>query len=153
MADVQLGIEATLSLLLILSIFYSLHLGRALSSLRRDKDELGRLILSLDRSSNDARSGIEHLRQTTEVSARQLGKTVDQGKLLRAELVELCKLGEDLASRLEGRSVYQRPSLVSDSHDVPTLPDGPVMEEPAHSMGMKSQAERDLLRALRLQRA
>ncbi|CAI9121621.1 DUF6468 domain-containing protein [Brytella acorum] len=153
MADIQLGIEATLSLLLILSIFYSLHLGRALTSLRRDKDELGRLIQSLDRSSGDARSGIEHLRQTTEVSARQLGKTVDQGKLLRAELVELCKLGEDLATRLEGRSVYQRPSLVSDGDDNTPLMTEVAPPEPTRSVGVKSDAERELLRALRLQRA
>lgn len=76
----QLGIEIALSVLLLVTIFYSLYLGRALSVLRRDRGQLDALIASLQSSSAQAQSGIDHLRQTTELVGRALGKPLSPAR-------------------------------------------------------------------------
>lgn len=168
MDDVQLGIEAALSLLLIVSIFYSLHLGRALAVLRRDRVELTNLINGLSNSSAEAQAGIDHLRQTTELVGRQLTKTLEHGRVLRGELSVLCTRGEEVANRLEAHS---RPAKLSQPGVDPTPPPSAVpravlpVESTSKLSNMrstelkdsrlisKSEAELELIRALRLQRA
>ncbi|GAJ28082.1 DUF6468 domain-containing protein [Acidomonas methanolica] len=150
MDDIQLGIEVALALLLVTTIFYSLHLGRALAVLRRDRAELGNLIVSLERSCGEARTGIEQLRQATEISTRQLGKSVESGKALRAELEELCRLGEELVARVQARGSVQR-----NPGDDMVPAQGDERPQPSYDprgKGAKSEAERELLRALRMQR-
>lgn len=151
MDDIQLAIEAALAVLLTVTIFYSLHLGKALSILRRDRSELATLIGSLERSSGEARTGIEQLRQATELSSRQLGKSLDHAKILRMELQELCRLGEELANRLEQETGSPRadtpPSRQASEGEAP------VTHQGGKKRTLKSEAEQQLLRALRMQRA
>ncbi|GBR50933.1 DUF6468 domain-containing protein [Gluconobacter sphaericus] len=157
----QLGIEIALSVLLLVTIFYSLYLGRALSVLRRDRGQLDALIASLQSSSAQAQSGIDHLRQTTELVGRALGKTVESGKSLKRDLAMLCERSETLAQQLEsllpaGRvatagmkaasSVQERSEEASFRSALRLKPDEVRTMKPS---GSKSAAERELLRALR----
>ncbi|AOX17422.1 DUF6468 domain-containing protein [Kozakia baliensis] len=141
MDNIQLGIEAGLSLLLLITIFYSIHLGRALSVLRRDRAEVINLVNTLQQSSVQAQNGIEHLRQTTELVGRQLNRTIEQAKNLRVELNGLCERGEECADRIEKMPLVSHASM--------------RMENAAESNTdtNKSTAERNLLRALRMQKA
>ncbi|WP_215745244.1 MULTISPECIES: DUF6468 domain-containing protein [Gluconobacter] len=157
----QLGIEIALSMLLLVTIFYSLYLGRALSVLRRDRGQLDALIASLQSSSAQAQSGIDHLRQTTELVGRALGKTVESGKSLKRDLAMLCERSETLAQQLEsllpaGRvatagmkassRVEERPEEAPFRSALRLKPDEVRTMKPS---GSKSAAERELLRALR----
>lgn len=155
----QLGIEIVLSILLLVTLFYSLYLGRALSVLRRDRGQLDALIASLQSSSVQAQSGIDHLRQTTELVGRALGKTVDAGKSLKRDLAMLCERSETLAEQLEsllpaGRAAVPLSRVVKrdDKDDsiyrtaLKSLQDDSRLTK---SGGSKSEAERELLRALR----
>lgn len=141
MDNIQLGIEAGLSLLLLITIFYSIHLGRALSALRRDRAEVINLVNTLQQSSVQAQNGIEHLRQTTELVGRQLNRTIEKAKNLRVELNDLCERGEECADRIEKMPLVSHASM--------------RMENAAESNAdtNKSTAERNLLRALRMQKA
>lgn len=156
----QLGIEIALSALLLVTIFYSLYLGRALSVLRRDRGQLDALIASLQSSSAQAQSGIDHLRQTTELVGRALGKTVESGKSLKRDLAMLCDRSEILAQQLEsllpaGRvataavkpspRVDERPEEATFRSALRLKPDEVRTMKPG---GSKSAAERELLRAL-----
>ncbi|GBR26049.1 DUF6468 domain-containing protein [Gluconobacter japonicus] len=159
----QLGLEIALSVLLLVTIFYSLYLGRALVVIRRDRGQLDALIMSLESSSAQAQSGIDHLRQTTEMVGRALGKTVETGKTLKNELTILCERSEAVAQVLEGgvsaqKASSQKPIIRPEEEDVPgaRMPLRPRMDEGRMgSVGTvktpvgKSAAERELLRALR----
>ncbi|MBF0870369.1 DUF6468 domain-containing protein [Gluconobacter japonicus] len=159
----QLGLEIALSVLLLVTIFYSLYLGRALAVIRRDRGQLDALIMSLESSSAQAQSGIDHLRQTTEMVGRALGKTVETGKTLKNELTILCERSEAVAQVLEGgastqKASSQKPIIRPEEEDVPgvRMPLRPRMDEGRMgSVGTvktpvgKSAAERELLRALR----
>ncbi|AQS88878.1 hypothetical protein AA101099_2144 [Neoasaia chiangmaiensis NBRC 101099] len=149
MSDLQICIEVTLSFLLVLSIFYSLHLARALSVLKRDRNDINTLIKTLERSTDEARRGIDHLRLTTEMVERQLGKTVGQGKTLRQELATLCERGEALADQIEHYRPAVRGQVVATPKASPDLRER--REESVRSS--RSEAERELIRALKLQRA
>ncbi|MBF0875461.1 hypothetical protein HKD21_01175 [Gluconobacter cerevisiae] len=154
----QLGIEIALSVLLLVTIFYSLYLGRALSVLRRDRGQLDALISSLQSSSAQAQSGIDHLRQTTELVGRALGKTVESGKSLKRDLAMLCDRSETLAQQLEsllpaGRVAVKASPLTEERFEESSFrsalrlkPDEVRTMKPS---GSKSAAERELLRALR----
>ncbi|GBR11453.1 DUF6468 domain-containing protein [Gluconobacter frateurii] len=159
----QLGLEIALSVLLLVTIFYSLYLGRALAVIRRDRGQLDALIMSLESSSAQAQSGIDHLRQTTEMVGRALGKTVESGKVLKHELTALCERSEAAAQVLEGRTPAPRepsPAAMAYADEGDTMPLRtplrPRMDEGRlGSVGVtkspvgKSAAERELLRALR----
>ena len=154
----QLGIEIALSVLLLVTIFYSLYLGRARSVLRRDRGQLDALISSLQSSSAQAQSGIDHLRQTTELVGRALGKTVESGKSLKRDLAMLCDRSETLAQQLEsllpaGRVAVKASSRTEEPSEAANFrsalrlkPDEVRTMKPS---GSKSAAERELLRALR----
>ncbi|MQR99144.1 DUF6468 domain-containing protein [Gluconobacter aidae] len=157
----QLGIEIALSVLLLVTIFYSLYLGRALSVLRRDRGQLDALIASLQSSSAQAQSGIDHLRQTTELVGRALGKTVESGKSLKRDLAMLCERSETLAQQLEsllpaGRiatpGMKAAPRVEERSEEIPFRSAFRLKPDEVRTMkpgGSKSAAERELLRALR----
>ncbi|NHN87914.1 DUF6468 domain-containing protein [Acetobacter conturbans] len=98
----QYIIEITLCFLLVLGIFYSIHLGKALSILRRDRRELAELVGRLDESGKRAESGIEKLRTAGDVSGRSLSRMIDQSKMLQNELEMLAERADALAGRLEG---------------------------------------------------
>ncbi|GAN91436.1 hypothetical protein Gbfr_037_031 [Gluconobacter frateurii M-2] len=161
----QLGLEIALSVLLLVTIFYSLYLGRALAVIRRDRGQLDALIMSLESSSAQAQSGIDHLRQTTEMVGRALGKTVESGKVLKQELTALCERSEAAAQVLEGGGPTQ-PQRAQGHASMARADDGDIVvprpslrprvdEGRLGSIGTtknpvgKSAAERELLRALR----
>ncbi|GBQ98873.1 DUF6468 domain-containing protein [Gluconobacter cerinus] len=159
----QIVLEVALSALLLITIFYSLYLGRALSVIRRNRGELDALIASLQSSSQQAQSGIDHLRQTTEMVGRSLGKTVESGKSLKRELTMLCERSEAVAQVLEKTASIGRPANPEPLREA----DAPDMEGPRFSGRLrtdegrwgspstlktpsgKTAAERELLRALR----
>ncbi|GBR71110.1 DUF6468 domain-containing protein [Gluconobacter kanchanaburiensis] len=157
----QLWIEIALSALLLVTIFYSLYLGRALSVLRRDRGQLDVLIASLQSSSAQAQSGIDHLRQTTELVGRALGKTVESGKSLKRDLAMLCDRSETLAQQLEsllpaGRAATATIKVASrideDVEEAQFRSAFRMKPEDVRTMksgASKSAAERELLRALR----
>lgn len=157
----QFWIEVTLSILLLITIFYSLYLGRALAVIRRDRNELNALISSLQASSQQAHAGIDHLRQTTELVGRALGKTVDSGRQLQRELAQLCDRSESLAEKLEDSLASGRPASIGGRSGVADAgafrsvsrldreEGAPVSAGPSTLGVGKSAAERELLRALR----
>ncbi|EHH68212.1 DUF6468 domain-containing protein [Gluconobacter morbifer] len=157
----QLSLEIALSVLLLVTIFYSLYLGRALSVLRRDRHQLDALIASLQSSSTQAKAGIDHLRQTTEIVGRALSKTVESGQTLKRDLVVLCERSETLAQQLEtllplGRVPAQ--SAVADTPEpAPSSRDDMFRavkrfrqeEGRVTKSSSKGAAEREFIRALR----
>lgn len=160
MNDMQWLLEILLTGLLTVTLFHALRLERALGVLRRDRAALEELIVGFNESTRQAESGIDRLRAVADGAGRQIARHVDQAKALKSDLVFLSERGEKLADQLDilVRKALPAPEILpivspgstraaSALHAVPqetgsTDVDGRI----------RSQAEKELLRALRLAR-
>jgi len=157
------------------TLFHALRLERALGVLKRDRAALEGLVASFNSSTILAEQGIERLRSTADGTGRQISRQIERAGGLKDDLVFLCERGERLADKLEsqvraGRTIAQEPAfeapspyLLSASREPPREERAlaPLGAEPAATAPpdgeqpyprLRSQAERDLLKALRMPR-
>lgn len=168
-------LEIVLLVLLSATLFQALRLERALGVLKRDRASLEELVNGFNASTHAAEDGIERLRAATEGAGRGIQRQIEAANGLKDDLAFLSERGERLADRLE-TLVRQGRGLAQESPGEPFLPSAPLPgpglatagvataglggpERPADPSGtgtaeprLRSQAERDLLRALRAAR-
>lgn len=152
-------IEILLVVMLALTLFHALRLERALGVLRRDRTALEALVSGFDASSRAAEQGIARLREAADGAGRQVARQTELARALKDDLQFLAERGERLADRLEplvrgGRAPVASPTSQGHARELTRAPvfaghDEDVGELPAR---VRSQAERDLLKALRLAR-
>jgi chromosome segregation ATPase len=145
-------LEIVLVVLLAATLFHALRLERALGVLKRDRAALEELANGFNSSTRAAEQGIERLRGAADGAGRQLARHIDTAQRLREDLQFLAERGDRLADRLEqlvrsGRVVAQEAPRLSMPEPEPAR-SAPASGEPR----MRSQAERDLLKALRMAR-
>jgi hypothetical protein len=134
----QWALELILVGLLAATLFHAIRLERALGVLKRDRAALQALVDGFNASTRQAEAGIERLRASADGAGRQLARQVEAGLSLKDDLTLLTQRGERLADKLDGEIRAGRPRLVE--------------PEPAETARPRSQAERDLLKALRIAR-
>jgi cell division septum initiation protein DivIVA len=135
--------ELALSGLLIATLFHALRLERALGVLKRDRGALELLVAGFNASTFQAETSVARLRQAAEGAGRDIAHRIDAGTTLKDDLAFLIERGDRLADRLE--------SLVRQARPLPTP--APAMAETYEAEPrVRSQAERDLLQALRMAR-
>ena len=139
-------LEAILVVLLAVTLFHALRLERALGVLKRDRAALEELVASFNASSRHAESGIEKLHAAADGAGRQMARQIDTVTRLKDDLLFLLERGERLADRLD--------SLVRAGRPLAAEPLRPLQadNDPADMPRVRSQAERDLLKALRVAR-
>ena len=164
MVVMQWVIEIGLMGLLIVTLVHLLRLGRALALLKRDREPLEDLVADFAASTREAQQGIEHLRQTADGAGRRIAQQIETATALRDDLAYMIERAERLADRLDGSVRHSRafePAARSAAMAVSGyVPTGFVSSSPrdnfdqndqvAPSPKVRSQAERDLLQALRL---
>jgi hypothetical protein len=152
MGSAQILLEAALVLLLGATLFHALRLERALGVLKRDRAVLEALVAGFNDSTRQAEVGVERLRSASEGAGRQIARQIEQAQRLRDDLSFLVERGEKLAERLEGSVRSAR--MYSDQVAMTAVPATPVNATLRDDAGQKlrSEAERDLLRALRAAR-
>ena len=156
MSDADWLLQIVLMIMLAATMFHALRLQRALGVLRRDRAALEELVLGFNDSTRQAENGIERLRAAADGAGRQIARHVDQARSLKNDLEFLISRGEKVADHLEG-SIRSRPA--SDPGSPGPLPQTlvPIATASMTSKAapeeqdtrLRSQAERDLLRALR----
>ncbi len=139
-------LELALVALLSATLFHAIRLERALGVLKRDRQELQELISTFNDSTRQAETGIERLRGAAEGAGQQVARQVDTALSLRDDLTLLIDRGERLADRLDAQVRAGR-SLAAEG---PRL--SVVAESDPAEPRVRSQAERDLLKALRMAR-
>ena len=150
----QWWLEVVLIGLLALTVFHAFRLEKALGVLRRDRAALEELIAGFNESTRQAEGGIDRLRAVADGAGRQIARHVDQAKALQGDLAFLTERGEKLADRLDGlvrqEGLKQEPDEVRRSANVGSVPPA---GQPSEAGGrVRSQAEKELLRALRMAR-
>jgi hypothetical protein len=164
------GMEWILDILLVVlltaTLFHAVRLERALGVLKRDRVALQELVASFDASTRAAETGIERLHAATEGPGRQIQRLIESGKTLKEDLTFLVQRGEGLADRLD--------ESIRTTHTARPMPETPAARSPYASQlesaepsrrrvqggsaaqetepKVRSQAERDLLKALRMVR-
>ncbi|MBN9562564.1 MAG: hypothetical protein J0H14_17830 [Alphaproteobacteria bacterium] len=139
--------------LLAATLFHALRLERALGVLKRDRAVLEDLVTGFNASTRQAEAGIDRLREAAEGAGRQVARQIEAASLLKDDLVFLTERGERLADRID--------ALVRSGRPLAAEPARPAVGEPARlptidseppEARVRSQAERDLIKALRLAR-
>ncbi len=134
------------------TLFHAVRLERALGALKRDRAALENLVSSFNASTRQAEQGIERLRTASDGAGRQLAKQIDTATTLKDDLTYLAERGAKLADRLDAavRNGRQAPADLPR----PPAPDfaGIASDAEAELPRLRSQAERDLFKALRLAR-
>lgn len=170
----QLGVELALICLLVATVFQTMRLERALGVLKRDRTALEDLVNAFNSSTRLAEQGIERLQATADGAGREISRQITRASGLKDDLVFLSDRGDRLADRMEasvraGRLTIQdvspTPSLMRlatteplrDEHRLASAGDALVPTEDYYgetpNPRLRSQAERDLLKALRIQRS
>jgi Domain of unknown function (DUF6468) len=139
-------LELALVALLAATLFHAVRLERALGVLKRDRVELQELIAGFNASTHQAETGIERLRAAADGAGQQIAHQVDTALALKDDLTLLTDRGDRLADRLDvlvraGRPLAGAPPRL-------TVVSNADPGEPR----VRSQAERDLLKALRMAR-
>jgi hypothetical protein len=138
MPDMQWVLEIVLVALLAATLFHAVRLERALGVLKRDRAVLEELVGGFNTSMRQAEAGTDRLRAAAEGAGRQLAQQIEAAAALKGDLTLLGERGERLADRLDEQLRSVRPVLAeAAANDTPR---------------QRSQAERDLLKALRMAR-
>ena len=147
MHGMEWALDGLLIVLLGATLVHALRLERALGMLRRDRAELEQIIAGFNAATRQAEIGVERLRSAAEGAGRQIARQVETAGALRDDLGFLIERGERLADGLD-RSVRARRATEEPLKRVELARIMPA-EEPSR---VRSQAERDLLRALKVAR-
>ena len=142
----QWALDLVLIVLLAATLFHALRLERALGVLKRDRAALESLVAGFNEGTRQAEQGIERLRAAADGAGRQIAKQLDAAAGLRDDLRFLLERGDTLADRLDG-AVRSARTRLADTQ-APRMAPAPEVGE----QHPRSQAERDLLRALRVAR-
>ncbi|MDE2199853.1 MAG: hypothetical protein KGJ41_12615 [Rhodospirillales bacterium] len=154
-------LELALVVLLAATLFHALRLERALGVLKRDRAALEALVAEFNTSTQGAEQGIERLRQAADGAGRQIARQIEAAQGLRDDLHFLGERGERLADKLEqlvraGRTPPQEAARGGVAAVDPAAPRAPAVysagETTTEEPRLRSQAERDLLKALRMAR-
>lgn len=154
MPPMEWMIELVLVVMLATTLFHAVRLERALGVLKRDRATLEALVAGFNDSTRQAEQGIERLRATADGAGRQIAQQSETATALKNDLAYLTERGDRIADRLDSLIRAARP-LAADaptpalaSTGVPAMAGGGDGPEPR----LRSQAERDLLKALRMVR-
>lgn len=146
MAGMEWTLELVLVALLAATLFHAVRLERALGVLKRDRVQLQELITGFNASTHQAEIGIERLHAAADGAGQQIAHQVDAALSLKDDLTLLIDRGNLLADRMDVLIRAGRP-LASATPHLTVVANADSAEPRA-----RSQAERDLLKALRMAR-
>ena len=144
----ELVVELVLIVLLGLTLVHAIRLERSRAGIKRDRAELERLLAGFEDCSRQADGSAERVRIAADAAGRALARHIEGAANLKDDLADLIERGERLTTHLGGavRNDLDTGGLLHrSSHAESDLPGGV-------SPRVRSQAERELLRALRVTR-
>lgn len=98
----SLVLDLVIVALLVPTIIFAVVLNNRLAVLRKNREELARLVAAFNEATVRAESGIPRLRKTSEDSTRALQEQAERARTLRDDLAFMIERAEGMAARLEG---------------------------------------------------
>jgi hypothetical protein len=163
-------LDITLMVLLAATLFHAMRLERALGVLKRDRAALEALVSDFNASTRAAEAGIERLHLAVDGSGREIQRQIETATVIKDDLTFLVQRGEGLADRLDETVRATRPGGgqqgVRQAYPAQISLSQMGQSQPGHEQTtttmerasreaepkVRSQAERDLLKALRMVR-
>jgi enamine deaminase RidA (YjgF/YER057c/UK114 family) len=139
MSLLEWAVQAALLGLLALAIPFAWRLERQITALRREGAALEDGAAGVARATEAAEAALGRLRATAEQAGRSVAERVAVAEPLRDDLRFLTERAEVLADRLDGLVRTARPPSAEATAAAPAAP----------AAALRSEAERELLRALR----
>lgn len=88
--------------LLVPTIVYAVILNRRLDVLRRNRDELGKMIAAFNEATVRAEAGIPKMKRAMEDVGETLRESMEKAQSLRDDLAFMTERADSMANRLEG---------------------------------------------------
>ncbi|MBR0657577.1 DUF6468 domain-containing protein [Plastoroseomonas arctica] len=146
MTGFEYTLQCAVLVLLVVAIPFTIRLERGLSGLRRDRGAMDGSARGLGEAATAAEATLRRMRITTDEGLRQISERCLAGEKLRDDLRYLIERADSLADRLDGLVRQVRPIVAE-----PVVPIRAEAAAPPEAPA-RSQAERDLIRALKLAR-
>ena len=145
--DHKTVLDIIVAILLAATIAYAVMLNRRIGQLRRDREDLAKLIATFNDATARAEAGIPKLRRAAEDAGVGLQERVEKAQSLRDDLAFLIEHADSMANRLEGAVRSAR----SDTR-IGTMTQAPVPRVVTATGDdgddNRSDVERELLRAM-----
>lgn len=167
--DWKILLDLVVSILLIATISYAVMLNQRLTQLRKNRDDLAKIIVSFNEATVRAESSIPKLRKAAEDAGMSLQERVEKAQSLRDDLAFMIERADTMANRLENavrsartevrsapaaketpRVANSSGSAASQSSRAATVAAAAAASE--LDVDERSEAERELLRALQSMR-
>lgn len=100
--DIKIVLDIILGFLLVGTSFYLWMLNKRLSVLRKNRDEMAKLIAQFNEATVRADTSIPKLRQAAEAAGQALQERVEKAQSLRDDLAFMIERADSMADRLEG---------------------------------------------------
>ena len=143
---IEWGMHLVLLGLLGAAIPFAVRLERGLREIRKDRAAMEPSAQGLSEAATAAEAAMMRLRASAELAGRHIGEKITAAEPLRDDLRFLIERAETLADRLESLVRAGRP--LANAEAPAPLAAKPVPPPMPEAAGLRSQAERDLLRAL-----
>lgn len=164
--DWKIILDLLVSVLLIATIAYAVTLNQRLTQLRKNRDEMAKIIVSFNEATVRAESSIPKLKKAAEDAGMALQERVEKAHSLRDDLAFMIERADTMANRLENavRSARTeaRPQVASQPQVAGAAPRSQASSRAAtvaaaaaaseQDVDERSEAERELLRALQSMR-
>lgn len=153
--NLALILDVLLIILLLATIVYAMVLHRRLSMLRSEKEGLETFLERMNQATAKADASLKGIRETAEQAQALMNDPMVKAQALRDELLFLIERADGSAERLAGNSsgkvreepVAQAPARKPARRAAPAA--APQPQAGGDDDGARSQAERDLMNALR----
>ena len=99
--DWKVALDIVVSLLMIATIGYAVMLNNRLAALRKNRDDLAKVITNFNEATVRAESSIPKLRKAAEDSGAALQERVEKAQSLRDDLAFMIERADTMANRLE----------------------------------------------------
>jgi cell division septum initiation protein DivIVA len=161
--DYKLVLDLIIAILLAATIAYAAVLNNKLNQLRKNRDDLAKLVAAFNDATARAEAGIPKLKRASEEASSTLIDRVEKAQSLRDDLAFMIERADAMANRLEGSVRSARgegkPAPAPASSAPLRAPTSRPMSAPAMGPTLtaerddgldddRSEAERELLRAL-----
>lgn len=99
--DWKIILDLLVSVLLVATIGYAVMLNQRLTQLRKNRDDLAKIIVSFNEATVRAESSIPKLRKAAEDAGQSLQERVEKAQSLRDDLAFMIERADTMANRLE----------------------------------------------------
>jgi len=162
--DWKILLDLIVSALLVATIGYAVILNSRLTALRKNRDDMAKIIVSFNEATVRAESSIPKLKRAAEEAGGSLQERVEKAQSLRDDLAFMIERADTMANRLENAVRSARTEVRTPAQPASTPRVGGAKAAQQATMAAaaaaaedseadeRSEAERELLRALQSMR-